>query len=445
MGKIAKYISKLEMVESRLKIDKVPYLYDRSGRIWLEGEKVYRIIDDEQTIKYYKELLLSEDINDLFECGLIRTQIVEERESEGLLILEHKKIPFILHPYEYSNRMFWEAALMFIRLNQKLWERGFVTQDSHPWNITYTGSKPVFYDFGSIVKSKVVSEPWLNEFYSCFIVPIWLASYSTKTYKFAKEYRREHEIGFGIEFFNSTKLKKILFRRVKAFYKLRSKPEELFKALSAWIIEHEPIEVVKEYWSDYYSGTGISFEAPKTIKQNFVYKILSQERPDKVLDLASNKGYYSNMAVKLGASVLAFDNEEEVVNSLLTKDNITAAHMDFKRPTSSLGAGLFWQDSFYRFKSEIVLALGLIHHICIGQKMPVYLFCETCKKYASNGIILEFVDPMDKHVKAWKAETPKDYSIDKISYFMQDKFPNRKIVDGSNSDGINRSFIYFYK
>ena len=51
--------------------------------------------------------------------------------------------------------------------------------------------------------------------------------------------------------------------------------------------------------------------------------------------------------------------------------------MDFNKPTASFDVGLSWGDAFQRFKSDIVLALGLIHHICITQNVPVYLFCET--------------------------------------------------------------------
>lgn len=436
------------MITDKSQINEVPYLYDQSGRIWMKGDKVFRIIEDENHIKNYKELLNSDIIEELFSIGLVRTKIVEESILEGIMILEHKKIPFILHSCEYTNRMFWQAAYMFIEMNLKLWEKGFLTQDSHAWNMSFDGTKPVFYDFGSIIKGNHVSEAWFNEFFNYFIVPIWLGKFSYKTLKFSKEYRRENQSGFGIKIFASYKLRRIFFRKVKSIFKINNDPEEIFKELLKWLSKHEPNSVNPEYWSDYYKSHNADFTKPITIKQKFVFEILNKEKPEKVNDLASNKGYYAFMAANLGAAVVAFDYEEEIVDSFLVKEDlnkkITPVHMDFKKPTAAFGVSLFWQDSFKRFQADIVLVLGLIHHVCITQNVPVYLFCESCKKYATHGIILEFVDPTDKHVRSWNKLIPKDYNIDSIIKYMGNKFSNYTISK-EESDGLNRTFLYFYK
>lgn len=434
------------MKRDELLVDEVPYLYDDSGRIYIKGDKVYRIIEKPNHINNYKELLNAYNIEDIFDIGLVRTKISEESNAKGLMILEHQKIPFILHPCEYSNKMFWQAAYMFIELNLKLWELGFVTHDSHPWNISFDGTKPVFYDFGSIVKKNNVSQAWFDEFFYGFIIPIWLAS-NSKTFKLSKEYRREHGSGFGLELFKSYKLKNLFFRRVRGISKYKNDPKKLFNEILKWLTKHKPISVNQEFWSNYYQSTGMDYTAPTSIKQKFVYEILSKTNPQKVLDLASNKGYYTFMAAHLGASVLAFDYEEEIVNHLLRSEdsrNVTPVHMDFNKPTSGLGPGLFWENSFTRFKSEIILALGLIHHICITQQIPVFLFCQTVKKYAIKGVILEFVDPEDIHVASWNKSVPKDYSLEKIKYFMSDKFPNCRTSDFEKEDGLSRTFLYFY-
>lgn len=428
-------------------INKVPYLYDQSGRIWLKGERILRIIENKDQIIYYKELLNSPDIEELFSAGLIRTKIVEGISSEDALVLEHERIPFILHPCEYSNQMFWEAACMFIKLNILLFKKGFLTHDSHPWNISFNGDKPVFYDFGSIIKRESVSKEWFDEFFRDFIVPIWLANFSVRTYDFAKEYRREHGRGFGIKFFNSVKIRKIFFRNFRNLIKYKNNPDKLFKEILEWLHKHEPLKNNPEYWSDYYKSHSTDFKNPVSVKQKFVYQILSDEQPEKVVDLASNKGYYSFMAAHLGASVIAFDYEEEVINNLISNikgKKITPAHMDFNKPTAGLGPGLFWENAFNRFNSNIVLALGLIHHICITQDVPVFLFCETCKKYAKEGIILEFVDPTDIHVLGWKKKTPKDYNLSKIKHYMSDQFINCKESQIEKNNGLNRVYLYFY-
>lgn len=436
------------MIESDINIDDVPYLYDQSGRICIKNDKVYRIIEDEKHIANYRELLSSEIIEDLYEIGLVRTKVIEEVIDKSAMILEHKKIPFILHPSEYSNKMFWQAAYMFVELNMKLWEKGFITHDSHPYNISFEGNKPIFYDFGSIVKGTSVSQSWLNEFFQYVIAPIALASYSSKTYKYSKEYRREHSIGFGTNIFKSNKLKKILFRRFKKLELLKNDPEKLYKELLKWLNSHKPIFVKPEYWSEYYKSSDFNYDIPMSIKQQFVYDVLIKEKPEKVIDLASNKGYYAYMAANLGASVVAFDYEEEIVDFLLKDkqgDNrVTPVHMDFKKPTAATGLGLFFGSSYERFESGIVLALGLIHHICITQNVPVYLFCHTCMSYATNGIILEYVDPTDVHVASWNKKASKDYSIERIEFFMKVKFSYCEKSEVENGDGLNRRYLYFH-
>ena len=101
----------------------VPFLFDKIGRVVIKDDKVFRIISDKKYIKLYKELLTSKGIASLFSNGLIETKIYSEDIENSVLILEHKKIDFFLQPSEYTNNMFWEAAVMFIKLSKKLFKK----------------------------------------------------------------------------------------------------------------------------------------------------------------------------------------------------------------------------------------------------------------------------------------------------------------------------------
>jgi hypothetical protein len=188
---------------------------------------------------------------------------------------------------------------------------------------------------------------------------------------------------------------------------------------------------------------------PSTPKQRFVFDILSSTRPDKVLDCATNKGYYAEMAARLGASVAAFDYEEFCVDECLSAAqekqlDITPALMDFRRPTPSSGAALSYGSAYERFRSNLVLALGLCHHICIKQSLPVQMFCDICMQYATDGIVLEYVDPTDMHVAAWKRPTPLDYSLEGFRRYFAKRFPRHKSVD-IVGDGLARTMIHFFR
>ena len=439
------------MIIENINIKNEPYLFDKVGRVIIGEDKVLRIINNETYINLYKKLLDSPDVNNLFSKGLIETKIYSDKSDEGYLILEHKKINFILHPSEYTNKMFWDAAWMYINLCKELYSNhGILTIDAHPWNVTFDGVKPFFFDFSSLYEGKVISQNWINEFEKYFAIPIRLASFSKKTYSLALEYRREHLNGFGLELYNKKLIKKLFNKKFESISKYKKNPTEVFDKILDWLQNNKPIQANTEYWIGYEQSHMAEIDNHKTIKQKFVHEILSSRKPKSVLDLASNKGFYAIMADKLGASVMAFDYEEETINICSNEvakigSNVTSALMNFNLPTPPSGMGLMNKSSFDRLGSEIVLALGLIHHICLVQRIPVYIFCEICKKYASTGIILEFVYPDDIHVNAWKADIPEDYNIESIQNYMSNKFSKLQKSADILNDGVNRTILYFYK
>jgi len=434
-----------------INIEEEPFLFDKIGRVIIKDDKVYRIIIDPKHIQIYKELLNSSEINDIFSKGLVETKIHSEDIEKSILILEHKRLNFILHPCEYTNQMFWEAANMYINLCKELYNKyGLLTVDSHPWNVTFDGVNPVFYDFSSLYKGESISQSWINEFEKYFAIPIRLASFSKKTYSLALEYRREHLNGFGLVLLNKKLIKKVFNKRFGSISKYRKEPNKVFDEILIWLNNNKPIQAKNEYWSNYEQSHSAEIEKPKTIKQKFVHKILSENQPKTVLDLASNNGYYAIMANKLGASVIAFDYEEETINkcrkqTTLFNSNVTPAIMNFNTPTPPYGIGLMGKSAFERFNCDVVFALGLIHHICLRQQIPVYLFCEICLNYSNKGIILEFVDPTDVHVANWNIPIPKDYNLESVTAYFKVKFPNVIASEKILLDGINREILFFHK
>lgn len=428
-----------------------PYLFDKIGRVIVEKDRVLRIISDLNSIDLYKKILNSPKIESLFLEGLVATKIFSEDKNENLLILEHQKLNYILHPSEYTNEMFWDSAVMYIKLCKSLYKNfGVLTVDAHPWNITFDGSKPVFFDFSSIFSGKKITQAWLNEFEKYFALPIKLASFSQRTYGLSQEYRREHLQGFGLNLLKKNWLKNIFNKSFLKITKHNKAPDEIFDDILIWLYKNKPRAAKPEYWLEYEQSHEANSASPITQKQKFVYNILENHNPSNVLDLAANKGYYSMMAANLGASVLALDYEERTVDSCRKGvsefgSKVTPGMLNFIYPTPPSGAGLMSKSAYERFSSDIVLALGLIHHVCLTQQFPVYLFCEICKNYAINGVLLEFVDPTDIHIRDWNVKIPIDYNLDHIKKYMSDKFPKIEMSQNLETDGINRALIYFYR
>lgn len=423
---------------------------DPAGRVFFYEGRILRAVFDEITAEMYIDFLNKNWINEVFDSGLIKTWICDDLKIEGVpLILEHEKVSFDLHPSEYSSYMFWIATKQVVSVSLTLSKYGYHLKDGHPWNLMFQKGQPKFIDFGSIVQADKVSQHWVHEFRKYFAVPVWLAS--TRWNSLAKEYRREHTHGFGLDFFEKVRLGRILLNSYDRLAKNDNKPSIFFSKLAEWVDSHPPRAAKKEYWSDYEQLHNTEDPQKSVIpKQRFVFDILKKERPKKVLDCASNKGYYAEMAAGLGASVIAFDYEEFCVDACFRtardkKLDITPALMDFGRPTPNYGMGLAGKSSFERFESDIVLALGICHHLCITQRLLVKAFCEICMKYADKGIIFGYVDPADKHVAAWNAKIPQDYSLDSFIRYFSNKFPKLSHIENIDNDGSRRSLVYLHR
>ncbi|WP_147387961.1 class I SAM-dependent methyltransferase [Pelobium manganitolerans] len=419
------------------------------GKVFYYQDKVYRSIARANVQDEIKQLISADFFPSLVESGLIDTKIAELDliDLRGHLILEHKMLRAFLHPAEYTNKMFYEGALTIIHILKILTRNGYVLKDGHSFNITNYGGRFFFFDFTSITKSSSISYEWFEEFYKYFAIPIYLAS-KRQTYALAKEYRREHKVGLGLKLADNKFLKNWIFRELRKCAKNLNKPILFVNELEAWLLRHPPVEF-GGYWDNYNQDHSFDIFTPRTVKQRFVYDILSaQPSRGTLIDLACNQGYYSFMADHLGYNVVAVDYEEGCLNKAFAQSqgkNISYAHIDFCYPTPSFGIGNVGPNSIQRFKSDFALALGLIHHICITQRFSVKLFCETCILYSDKGVIVEFVFPDDKYVKAWEQAIPEDYNIDSIKRYFQPSYSMCSLSEVMNDDGVHRQFLYFFK
>lgn len=425
-------------------------IVDEAGKVFFFQEKAFRAIYSKPHAELYADMLQRSWIDELFESGLVNTRVSEEISLQGsFLTLEHETIPFETHPAEHTNLMHWLAAKAVVKVNHSLSKYGLTLKDAHPWNVMFHKGVAKVIDFGSITKSSEISVFWLEEFRKYFCVPIWLAS--TRWHGYSCEYRRQHTNGFGLKLFENKYMNRFLFSRLNDNGKCISNLSDYFEQIDDWLEKHKPLTDKKESWADYEQcGDALNPLEPVHPKQKFVYEILSKVKPTKVLDFAANKGYYSEMAAKLGAAVLACDYEEYCVDKCLHLAQnkelaVTPALMDFRMPTPEYGLGLSGKNSYVRFNSDIVLALGLVHHICITQKIPVDVFCDICMGYAKEGVILEFIDPADKHVANWGLPIPINYSIEGLSGIFGRKFPRLSQSEPITHDGLARTMVYFYK
>ena len=156
---------------------------DPAGQVFYHSNKVYRIV--KQTGKKRIDFLNSKDLINKSSKNnfLIESRLLNDQETKDLgfkneeIIFEHKKIPYVSYPYEWSFSQLKAAALHHLDFNLFLLDQGATLIDASAYNIQFIGSKPIFIDLLSI-KEYIEGEYWYGHKQFCenFLNPLILTS-----------------------------------------------------------------------------------------------------------------------------------------------------------------------------------------------------------------------------------------------------------------------------
>lgn len=417
---------------------------------------------------------------ELFEKGivqrLIQKGLIVKTEMTGLrlegysLVLKHHKVPFVSYSFEWCPEMLKAAALTVIDLETELAREGFELQDGHALNVLFDGGHPVFVDFSSIVRIDDSEHLWrsCDEFHSYFVYPLKLMSqgYGRIVRKLLFGYngisRMDYEcLMQGGQVKDTSPARKKKTRTFRQFMKSLIPSQyhpafkgglDLFKAtlfgkeLSirerrlAYLerlrgeIERIDFPHAKTEWSDYYDNRFMPFERSEiwTEKHRRVHRVLSELRPESLLDIGSNRGWYSQLAAMLGSKVVAFDEDAACVSKLYAdareKDlAILPLVMDFRNPSPAYGLNNQWlSPATERFKCEMVLALALVHHLAFHRfRLKFDAIAEALSRFTNRWLLVEFIPQEDEYVSKWNREGYSWYTQENFLEALRKKF--RKI------------------
>jgi hypothetical protein len=177
-------------------------------------------------------------------------------------------------------------------------------------------------------------------------------------------------------------------------------------------------------YAGYYSGKKENFDFSERdnwgVKQRNVYNILEKEKPCTVIDIGANTGWFSFLAESTGSNVISMDIDEDCVNSiyrvvkhggkkiiplLISFDDLLKqyygvlnsepeyADRDFKNTPLFLAPG-------DRFKGDIVMCLGLIHHLVLGAGHEISFLFQVLSRMTKKSLLIEFVQINDPLIKS---------------------------------------------
>jgi hypothetical protein len=407
---------------------------DPAGRLlWRDGN-LYRGIR-EQRAGLYRDLFARGVIQGLVEKRLlIDSWPADFITPEFPLVLQHRVLPVVSFASEWCASQLQAAALMILELEGTLRRDSLTLLDINPWNVLFDGARPVFVDFSSIapLQNHALWDA-RNEFKQFYLNPLSL--FRNGLTRVAR--RLLFDPWIGIDDRDLMKMRMggsrcVYSERIARLAKTTGRlvmPSRLGKAVKygARKVRQQlqvmnpfadvPAELVglerhirglsilgpKTTWSGYYARNFPPLNPPQdwTAKHYAIADALEQTKPKTLLDVGANRGWYSRLAANRGVRVIAADSDETAVSELyrdIREDDlpISSVFMDVRFPEPAQGpAYKFFPPATVRFRSEMVLALALVHHLTFTWHLSFDQIVDSLDAFSSKWLVVEFIGPRD--------------------------------------------------
>lgn len=415
---------------------------DNFGKIFVYNNNYYRLIYDDSKSECL-DFIHSELFVKLTELKYIPKTIIDTSiDVEGHpLILWHEKC-FEVMLYEWSFEMYKDAAIFMLKLNKLCNEYGYELKDAHCRNVTFNNGKPIFVDIGSFIKRKGNGWCAKNEFIQWFYLPLILwhngdyynlrqiletddlyTTYRLMPSKTVYETDYYTKMLTCISYFQIKYRNKILKTRSKFIVFLARKINKLFficlKKNLFGISKHyklpsiSEIENIKKHnsiteWQDYHS-TNVESRTKRFDRLAELIKIYCP-KGKTVIDLASNSAEFPIMLNRLGVfdHIIAADYDGNSIDKGYSKleENSVVDCMwtNVMRPVNL--------SSFIpRVKSDIVIALALLHHLILRQHFHISVIMQRLADYSNKYVVVEFM-PLGLWDGNYAPELPSWYSLE---------------------------------
>jgi len=444
---------------------------DRDGFVFYKDAKVFRAIHPSY-LPTWEKLIVSPFFTEMLSDGKIISfsPAADPHVTEGLpgyRVIEAARVPFISYPVEWPFVYLKKAALLTLSIQLQAMENGFTLKDASAYNVQFVGTKPVFIDhlsFGIYEEG----EPWhpYRQFCQHFLGPLLLMHYGLddlkQLYSAFTDGIPLHVISQVLPWRSRLNLATLTHLHLNARFekkhagdtKINSRKLQISKQRSIAYITHlksfvQSLQVRKKNtgWTGYYNDCSYT-STGLDIKKKFVEQQLTAISGALCVDLGANTGEFSELACKHFHTVVACDNDLEVVSRLADRkiSNLLCLHVDISNPTPATG----WNNEERKPFSErireadCVMALALMHHLCIGNNVPM----EKLASYFANikgRLIIEWVpkdDPQAQRLLVTRKDVFEDYTL---AEFRRSFAAHYDVVEELNTGGTGRILFHFKK
>jgi hypothetical protein len=312
-------------------------------------------------------------------------------QSDYSLVFRLARTPRISYCHEWSTAMWKDASLHLLKLLMALAEDGLTLRYPHPWHLLFDGPNPTYIHPGSIVHLDVATFRGAFERISQFFLrPLALAS--QRQTPLARQLLRDANRGVDLSVGD-----------LQSAHNLQT--EELHRMTPTKFLSRR-IQEVQDFlmpegeskWAEYQRELPFKASDEWHQKEYSVHAVLREKQPRRVLDLACNLGWYARLAALEGADVVAADVDELCVNRMYSTcreegSRVLPLVINITDPAPGSGVASAWfPPATERLKSDLVLALAIMHHLVFGSHRLV--MSEIVRAFASftdRALLLEFV------------------------------------------------------
>lgn len=406
-GEISGVINVSSEVEVKKTVAKNKLLIDKKNK-W-----VYRLIN-ENSCEEFKEIYKRCKEGKIFDEYVIKTELSDkEFLSKYPLCYKHKYIPLFTFAMEWGPQMFYQYTLFMMRFLRRLDQLGLGLGDGHAFNTTFHNGKFVFVDFDALKLGKTLYYT-LQEFINSHILIIMMLSENLmdKVYFYLSNPNQPLSIKDIAGYLSETQLAD--FNNVCNQCYVHSTNGDIQKCcdiLEAYVDNIKLKQIVQSTWEGYQAELYVSEDEEKWLdKQRVVVDMVRLVQPKTLLDLAGNMGWFEYVLRNEIEQCIVADldyNCVDFVFDMVIKRNVKNIHpvyLNLVAPTPASYRGLHigetaiipWRENaIQRFKSEMVIALAIVHHLAFSQQLSFTEIIGQFAMYTSKWLMIEFIDRGD--------------------------------------------------
>ena len=431
-------------------------MFQRGGILYRQVNQVHR--------EDYDLLMFSGLYEKLVAAGLL---VPHEEGGDPVTdgaykVLRPERVGFVSYPYEWCFGQLKDAALATLRIQRIALDAGMSLRDASAYNIQFRSGRPVLVDTLSFERLRE-GTPWVayRQFCQHFLAPLALMAY--RDVRLAQLLRTNVD-GIPLDLAASLLPRRARFRfslLVHIYAHARSQRRHESDAtasrtrkrftLQAFRALVESLESAvrrlgwtpgRSVWTEYYAHElGYSDEAFEH-KKELVRKFVEEVAPETVWDIGGNVGVFARIAAAQGIPTVCFDVDPSCVEANYRQvvadgeTDLLPLALDLTNPSPGIGwANRERQSLVERGPADMALALALVHHLAIGNNVPLPMVAAFLSDVC-RWLLIEFVPKEDARVGALLANREDvfpDYNVEGFERSFEQRFhiERREEIRGS--------------